>query len=331
MAANPALAQIADAVCRRFVNMNKAAPRHELVVAYKNPMLLFEMEQHCILRARDNQQSFLPAAGAFALIEGELHDRAGFGTTVVLHALKNLFEVNLPTTDYGLAELCEHVAKMYPGGVPHDDVKLGLYLAQDFGVLGQYKPSDDGTQIESFRIAESVVTVTDPEQLWKDRIRNARGVGTAEAVTLAAEAFSILPPDMDEIWSLLHPAVSAIAEPRFAAGHYADAVEASLKYISEQVRAKSGLDDDGSSLMNMAFSPNAPKLVLGDVQTLTGRSMQQGYMQIFAGAMTGIRNPKAHGNVGIDAIRCIHFLFLASLLACKLDEAAVVVAPATTA
>jgi hypothetical protein len=49
--------------------------------------------------------------------------------------------------------------------------------------------------------------------------------------------------------------------------------------------------------------------------------MQQGYMQIFAGSMTGIRNPKAHENISIDSVRAVHFLFLASLLMAKLDEA----------
>jgi len=43
-------------------------------------------------------------------------------------------------------------------------------------------------------------------------------------------------------------------------------------------------------------------------------------MQIFAGAMTGIRNPKAHANIVIDRNRAIHLLFLASLLFFKLDE-----------
>jgi hypothetical protein len=37
--------------------------------------------------------------------------------------------------------------------------------------------------------------------------------------------------------------------------------------------------------------------------------------------MIAVRNPKAHEFVEIDARRRIHFLFLASLLAYKLDEA----------
>ncbi len=44
-------------------------------------------------------------------------------------------------------------------------------------------------------------------------------------------------------------------------------------------------------------------------------------MEIFAGTITGIRNPKAHDNIVIDEKRAIHLLYLASLLMYKLDEA----------
>jgi uncharacterized protein (TIGR02391 family) len=73
--------------------------------------------------------------------------------------------------------------------------------------------------------------------------------------------------------------------------------------------------------MNQVFSPKSPRLVFDDPSPETRESIQVGYMEIFAGAMTGIRNPKAHGLVKIDSRRCIHFLFLASLLADKIDEA----------
>lgn len=53
----------------------------------------------------------------------------------------------------------------------------------------------------------------------------------------------------------------------------------------------------------------------------SGRNVQKGYMEMFAGAMIGIRNPKAHANQTItkeDAIRKLHF---ASLLMYKIDQA----------
>ena len=72
--------------------------------------------------------------------------------------------------------------------------------------------------------------------------------------------------------------------------------------------------------MNKAFSVNNPVVVLDDLSTESGRNVQQGYMQIFAGSMIGIRNPKAHANVTIDDMRTRHSLYLASLLAHRFDE-----------
>ena len=90
--------------------------------------------------------------------------------------------------------------------------------------------------------------------------------------------------------------------------------------VKEHVRRKTGEELDGASLMNRAFSPNAPLIVLDDLSTESGRNVQLGYMQIYAGSMTGIRNPKAHANVTIDDARARYFLFLASLLAYRFDE-----------
>lgn len=72
--------------------------------------------------------------------------------------------------------------------------------------------------------------------------------------------------------------------------------------------------------MTTAFSINSPIIKLTDLTTETGKSIQQGYMQIFAGSMTGIRNPKAHANLQPDKPTTVHLLMLASLLMTKLDE-----------
>lgn len=127
------------------------------------------------------------------------------------------------------------------------------------------------------------------------------------------------------IWPDIHPEILSVARDRYEAGFFADAVEASLKHLVSQLKTRLGErlaeDFDGSALMKRVFSPDRPLLVLGDRATQTGRALQVGYMEIFAGTMTGIRNPKAHGNVSIDARRCRHFLYLASLLMQKIDEA----------
>ena len=127
-----------------------------------------------------------------------------------------------------------------------------------------------------------------------------------------------------DLWHLLHPTVVKVAKSRFDSGHYADAVEAALKEVNDVVRQivrdKIGKEYDGADLMNRAFSVEKPVIVLDDLSTMTGRGIQTGYMQIFAGTMTGIRNPKAHSNIQIDSARALHFLFVASLLLSKIDE-----------
>ncbi len=77
---------------------------------------------------------------------------------------------------------------------------------------------------------------------------------------------------------------------------------------------------DGAGLMTSAFSPANPVIKLNSLQSETDKNVQQGYMQIFAGAMTGIRNPKAHGNLNPDSRKALHLINLASLLMCKIDE-----------
>ena len=128
----------------------------------------------------------------------------------------------------------------------------------------------------------------------------------------------------DDFWERLHPSVVGVARKRFEDGHLADAVEATLKLLNQQVKVlvkqRANAEEDGASLMHKAFSPKNPIIVLDDLSTETGRNIQQGYMEIFAGTMTGIRNPKAHDIITIDETRAIHFLYLASLLFYKLDE-----------
>lgn len=125
-------------------------------------------------------------------------------------------------------------------------------------------------------------------------------------------------------WEFLHPRICALAKPRFEAGFYGDAVETSFKEVNDTVkrilREIDGRELDGAGLMTTVFSPQNPIIRLSALGTDTDRSIQQGYMQIFAGSMTGIRNPKAHGNLSPDRTKALHLISLASLLMHKVDE-----------
>lgn len=126
------------------------------------------------------------------------------------------------------------------------------------------------------------------------------------------------------MWETIHPQIIVVAKCRFNDGYYADAVEAAFKEINSRVKdiyiARTSNEKDGAKLMQSAFSVQNPIIKLGDVSTETGANIQQGYMEMFAGSMRGIRNPKAHNNQIIsrsDAIRKLHF---ASMLMYKLDN-----------
>ena len=129
----------------------------------------------------------------------------------------------------------------------------------------------------------------------------------------------------DELfWYFLDPDIVQVSKSRFSSGHYGDSVEAAFKEINQRIKAKVRTETeeelDGAALMHRAFSPSQPLIRLADLSTESGRNIQKGYMEIFAGAMTGIRNPHAHENLDISKNMAVHFLYLASLLISILQD-----------
>ena len=109
----------------------------------------------------------------------------------------------------------------------------------------------------------------------------------------------------------------------FRDSHYARAVEEAFKYLNNAVKEKSQLvNQDGAALMRTAFSSHSPLLLLNTRQSQSERDEQQGYMEIFAGCMTGIRNPRAHDHQKVDEQDvALELLILANHLMRKLDSA----------
>ena len=134
-------------------------------------------------------------------------------------------------------------------------------------------------------------------------------------------------PKMDErdydVWSLIHPQIAEVSKKRMNDGYYADAVEAACKEVNTRVRDyvqdQTGEELDGAGLMKKAFSPGNPIIKIANVENKSGHDTQQGYMEIFAGVMTGIRNPKAHDNETITKEDALRKLIMISLLMYKID------------
>lgn len=126
-----------------------------------------------------------------------------------------------------------------------------------------------------------------------------------------------------DVWALIHPLISEVSKKRMSDGYYADAVESACKAVNTRVRDyvldQIGEELDGSGLMKKAFSPNDPIIRIAAVDNKSGHDTQQGYMEIFSGVMTGIRNPKAHDNETITKEDALRKLILISLLMYKID------------
>lgn len=108
----------------------------------------------------------------------------------------------------------------------------------------------------------------------------------------------------------------------FVDGHYPQAVEEGFKYLNNLVKRRTSSPADGAALMNTAFSLKDPLLRLSNLKTQSQKDQQLGYMQILAGSMTGVRNPRAHEHKYLDEPRnAIELLALCNHLVRMIDGA----------
>ncbi len=126
-------------------------------------------------------------------------------------------------------------------------------------------------------------------------------------------------------WDIIHKEIVKVARDLFMDGHFKQAVfEAFLQInirVKEIYRDKTGEEKNGKDLMFRVFNKDNPIIFLGNLNDQTSKDIQEGYMHIFAGSIQGIRNPKAHDIFKVTKEKAIHFIFLASLLMKKIDEA----------
>ena len=117
-------------------------------------------------------------------------------------------------------------------------------------------------------------------------------------------------------------ALRSVARGLFSDGYFARAVEEAFKCLNNAVKTVCSSDADGASLMRTVFSAKSPLLRLNSLQSDSEKDEQQGYMDIYAGVMTGIRNPRAHEHeLQDDPEVALELLTLANHLMRKLDEA----------
>jgi len=119
----------------------------------------------------------------------------------------------------------------------------------------------------------------------------------------------------------LHPAIAKAASGLYKDGHYASAVEDAVKALNALVRLNSGVDDkDGTQLMETVFSAKNPVLSINGLSDQSDIDEQRGFMNMFSGAVSGLRNPRAHKIIKDDPEMALEFIAFVSLLAKFADK-----------
>jgi uncharacterized protein (TIGR02391 family) len=120
----------------------------------------------------------------------------------------------------------------------------------------------------------------------------------------------------------LHPEIALAVSQLYLDGHYANAIEDAVKALNAFVRLRSGVDDrDGTDLMEYVFSVKNPVLAFNDLKDESDRNEQKGFMALLSGAVSGLRNPRAHRLMKDDPERALEFIAFVSLLAKLVDGA----------
>lgn len=169
-------------------------------------------------------------------------------------------------------------------------------------------------------------TVSDRRDIYISRIRNARSIlsairdGFVESVEDGRDDAASKPLKAYESLDL-HPEIERQVGQLFRDGHYAEAIEKSVKVLNNLVRLRSDEALDGTALMQKVFSPKNPILKFNSLADQSDVDEQQGFMFLFSGAVMGLRNPRAHKIIQDDPERALEFIAFVSLLAKLLDSA----------
>lgn len=80
----------------------------------------------------------------------------------------------------------------------------------------------------------------------------------------------------------------------YEAGNYSGAILDSIYLLSDVIRDKSGLQSDGTQLVNAAFSGANPIVKVNSLHTQSDQDEQKGVHLLLMGIYSAIRNPRSH-------------------------------------
>lgn len=168
----------------------------------------------------------------------------------------------------------------------------------------------------------------DYQKYYLKGLSSARALLTAicQEVKELVDDINVESSGSGDLWAYVHPRIVDVSKRTFDVEAYAESVEAAFKELNTQVkkrvRGRLKKELDGVQLMQTVFSVENPLLkVEHDIESKSGRDTQLGYMQMLAGAISAIRNPKAHENMVISREDAVRKLMFASMLMYKIEGA----------
>jgi len=164
-------------------------------------------------------------------------------------------------------------------------------------------------------------TVVNLTRRHLEELRNVPAMRPQEPTTDPASVLlkrELKPMDFE---SLLHAVIVKSSLGLYRDGHLREAVLNGVTAVFDMIRGRTGLDLDGTALVGQAFGLEKGKLIFSEVESESGQSDQKGFLKVFEGIYTGVRNVKAHSlSHDLNEMKAAQYLVMMSLLARRVDE-----------
>lgn len=92
----------------------------------------------------------------------------------------------------------------------------------------------------------------------------------------------------------VHPDVLKFCRKELLADNYFHAVLEAVKSVLDKMREKTGLTDDGNTLIDRVLTGDPPMLAINDLRGESEKSEQRGFANLVRGTVGMFRNPTAH-------------------------------------
>lgn len=92
----------------------------------------------------------------------------------------------------------------------------------------------------------------------------------------------------------VHPDVLAFCRAELLADNYFHAVQEAVKSVADKMRKRTGLTDDGGTLVDRALGGDLPMPAINPRSTVSEKSEQGGFANLVKGTFGMFRNPTAH-------------------------------------